>query len=290
MVVSQLLGGLGNQLFQYAMGRAIATRNRTCLKLDISKFDEYRLRPFALRHFAIEGEVLTLAERRRLGISAERRSRLGRLVSRLSRVRSIRVVRERAFGFDPAALNAAAPCYLEGYWQSPKYFAAVEEAIRKEFRFREALTGKSQEAAAKITDAVSVSVHVRRGDYASNVVTNKYHGTCSPEYYAAAECRLLDELGALTLFIFSDDPDWAEHNLRFKSRTVLLRHNGPDRDYDDLHLMTLCRHHILANSTFSWWGAWLCQAPGKLVIAPKTWFRDPALSADDLLPTEWIRM
>lgn len=289
MVVTQLLGGLGNQLFQYAMGRAVAIRHGTVLKLDKSKFDGYRLRSFALDHFSIEATELTSAEYRDLGLP-ERRTRIGRLMSRLLASSSIPMILERGFAFDPTALDAPGRCYLQGYWQSPKYFASIEPTIRREFSFRDALTGSSLDAANEISQSLAVSVHVRRGDYVSNPTTSQYHGICGPEYYLAAEARLREQLGELTLFLFSDDPDWAQHNLGFRSRTVILRHNGPERDYDDLHLMTLCQHHIIANSTFSWWGAWLCRNSAKRVIAPKQWFREAASSADDLIPDEWIRI
>jgi hypothetical protein len=276
-------------LFQYAMGRALATRRGTSLKFDTSKFEEYPLRSFALDHFAIEATPVTPAERRKLGLPDEPATRMRRLARRLFSSSTMPVIRERGFGFDPAALEAPAHCYLQGYWQSPKYFAAVEDTIRREFGFRDALSEKSSDVAKQIAQSFAVSVHVRRGDYAWNPQTRQYHGTCSPQYYAAAEARLRERLGDPTLFVFSDDPDWAEHNLDFRSRTVIVRHNSAARDYEDLHLMTLCRHHIIANSTFGWWGAWLCRHGAKVVIAPRNWFRE-AIAAEDLIPADWIRL
>jgi len=157
-------------------------------------------------------------------------------------------------------------------------------------RLRTELSSQSHAVRSAIEESTSVSVHVRRGDYASNPATNLYHGTCDPEYYLAAERKLRTEFGELTLFVFSDDPQWAKDNVQFQSNAVAVTHNLLERDYEDLHLMTLCDHHIIANSTFSWWGAWLCDNPGKMVIAPRQWFRGAGLSAEDLIPEGWIRM
>jgi hypothetical protein len=187
-------------------------------------------------------------------------------------------------------LEAPASCYLKGYWQSPKYFASVESYIRQDIVVKEPLAGVNFEIAERIVDSQSVSLHVRRGDYATNPVTQNYHGTCGPEYYESAQRALLEQLGSIELFVFSDDPDWVEHNLRFLAPATMMQHNGPSRDYEDLRLLSLCRHHIIANSTFSWWGAWLCANPTKSVIAPKNWFRGAGLSANDLLPNSWIRI
>lgn len=200
------------------------------------------------------------------------------------------IVRERNFGFDPSILDAPAHCYLQGYWQSFKYFEAIEPVIRQEFTVSGNLSERNAEMADRILGKRAVSVHIRRGDYASNEQTNRYHGTCSPEYYYAAEKLLRNRVGDLHLFVFSDDPKWASENLRFSSPTVIISHNAPDRGHEDLRLMTMCHHHILANSTFSWWGAWLSKHTHKVVIAPKKWFREAGHSTEDLIPKSWITL
>lgn len=290
MIVSQLYGGLGNQLFQYAVGRALAARRETCLRLDMAKLNTYPLRTYKLTRFAVTATPLSAAERKAYRIPTESTNRFQRLVRRLIDGPKIPVVREKGFGFDPSVLEAPAHCYLEGYWQSPKYFDFIENVIRAEFRFGEPLSGHNAAIGNEISRTGSVAVHVRRGDYVSNPTTSSYHGTCSIDYYLEAEKRLRGECGELVLFVFSDDPDWTQANLRFQSRTLIMRQNGLDEDHLDLQLMTLCKHHIIANSTFSWWGAWLCEQPGKCVIAPKQWFRDPNQPTDDLIPTNWLRL
>ncbi len=290
MIVTRLLGGLGNQLFQYAAGRALAARHRTTLKLDIDAFGAYRLRRYAVDAFRIGAAPLGPDEKARLRIADGLPGGARGLLSRLRHGRPMPIFRERRFEYDPAWETAPSHCYLDGYWQSPRYFAAIEDVLRGELVVRDAPDEANRTAADRIRATVGVAVHVRRGDYVTSEHTNRYHGTCGPEYYAAAEAALAVHDGPLHLFVFSDDPDWAEANLRFFSPATFMRHNDPLHDYEDLRLMTQCRHHIIANSTFSWWGAWLCTHPGKTVIAPLHWFREAGHDTADLIPAEWIRL
>ena len=289
MIVTQLLGGLGNQLFQYAMGRALALRHGVELRLDTSHFGDYRLRNYVLGRFDIHAAELSVDERVALGLAAKHSTRFGTMIRRLIGRPSMPVVRERGFEFDPSAANAAAHCYLQGYWQSPKYFKFVDSVIRKDLRVSTDLCGRNADLAEQIGARLAVSVHVRRGDYAANPQTNQYHGTCPPDYYRTAEELLRSRVGAFQLFLFSDDPAWARANLRFSSPVVVVDHNGPEDGHEDLRLMTMCRHHIIANSTFSWWGAWLCGHAEKIVVAPRNWFREARHSTADLIPEDWIR-
>lgn len=284
------MGGLGNQLFQYCAGRAIARKHSGIVKLDTGFFEKHQTRRYALGHFLIDAVEISRSERQVLGL-ANPASRLGRLANRTLRwSRSISTVREKGFEFDPSILDCTVPCYLQGYWQSPKYFAEIETEIRRELVLREPISGNNRIAADSIASSISVSVHVRRGDYAASAAASNYHGTCDSEYYRAAEALLRQRLGNIALFVFSDDPGWVLQNLRFVSPATIVQINGPMRDHEDLRLMSLCRHHIIANSTFSWWGAWLCANPDKIVIAPQRWFREAAHSTRDLIPEDWIRI
>ena len=290
VVVTRLIGGLGNQLFQYAAGRALAVRHNVPLRLDTQSFEGYRPRFYALDHFKIEASVLSAEERSELRLNRKSWGHLDRFINWVLHLPSLPVVLEKGFEFDSAIFDAPTSCVLAGYWQSPKYFAAIEPQIRSEFTIKDKLDGRNQELARQISESMAVSLHVRRGDYVENALTNRYHGTCSPEYYRSAEQLLRDRIGNIRLFVFSDDPDWAEAKLRFVSPVTIVRHNGPDRDYEDLRLMTLCSHHIIANSTFSWWGAWLCPNQDKVTIAPSDWFKEAKHGADDLIPEDWIRI
>jgi hypothetical protein len=288
VIVSQLLGGLGNQLFQYSLGRCLAEKTGTRLKLDTSAFSDYRLRPYALHHFRTQADVLTASELRQLGIAEPAKGILG--VWRQLRGSSIPVVSEPSFEFDPTILDIRGPCYLKGYWQSPKYFASVESLIRRELTVSSPLDGQNEAVGNRIRASLAVAVHVRRGDYVTSAETNRYHGSCSAEYYYAAEEILRRRVGQLSLFVFSDDPQWAKENMRFSSPNFVVSHNSLEHGHEDLRLMTMCQHHVIANSTFSWWGAWLCVNPGKIVVAPRNWFRDAGHSTADLIPEDWIRV
>jgi len=290
MVIVRLMGGLGNQMFQYAAGRAVAYRNRTQLKLDLSYFDQNPRRSYKLHHFNIAESIATPDEvthftRRDLW------SRISHLIERYllpSYKRS--VFAERFFHFDPNVLRLRGNVYLIGYWQSEKYFKDIEQIIRQDFTFKHAPDTENQRLAHIIANTNSVSLHIRRGDYISNPVTYQYHGVCSLDYYRAAIETLTQAIGQPHFFVFSDNMAWAQQNLKLDYPVTFVTHNGAERDYEDLRLMSQCKHHIIANSTFSWWGAWLCAYPSKIVIAPKKWFSGANHDTKDLIPESWWRI
>ena len=144
--------------------------------------------------------------------------------------------------------------------------------------------------AAEIAACNAVSLHVRRGDYAADPVVTSMHGLCPLDYYDRAVEYVLGRVSDPAFFLFSDDPDWVREHLKLRGSVSVVDHNGPDSGSEDLRLMSLCRHHIIANSTFSWWGAWLDPRPDKLVIAPKRWFADESLDTSDLLPAGWVKL
>lgn len=290
MIVTELIGGLGNQLFQYAVGRALSLRHGTQLRFDISAFEGNELRTYALHHFSVVGTPLSKEDYRKLQIKGTPRGLLDLLTLSFVRSGQIPVVRERSFEFDAAVLGAPETCYLRGYWQSPKYFEGIEGQLRRELVVRTPIAGKNLVAARHLVQRQAVAVHVRRGDYISNRETHRYHGICDNEYYMSAEELLRKKVGNLEIYVFSDDPDWVQKHLRFQSPTTLVRHNSKEQDYEDLRLMSMCKHHIIANSTFSWWGAWLSKHPGKIVIAPQRWFSEATHSTRDLIPEDWIRL
>lgn len=178
----------------------------------------------------------------------------------------------------------------DGYWQSERYFVDAADIIRAEFKPRLALEPENAATAAAIDGVTAVSVHVRRGDYVTDKVTNAYHGVCSLDYYRAAIARIAERVASPHLFVFSDDHAWVQENLRSNYPTTYVTANSPDRGYRDMQLMSRCRHHIIANSSFSWWGAWLNPRPDKVVVAPARWFIDKSNDTRDLLPGEWLRV
>jgi hypothetical protein len=180
---------------------------------------------------------------------------------------------------------------LEGYWQSSKYFADWEQLVRSHFTLRTPTNALNKDWLARINDVAAISIHVRRGDYVSNARTAEVHGSCEPEYYVRGARFLAEQMAVKPeYFLFSDDIGWARENIKLPHTTHYVEHNGPNDDYEDLRLMSSCRHHIIANSTFSWWAAWLNPSQEKCVVAPKRWFRDPDMDDGDLIPAGWVRM
>jgi len=287
------MGGMGNQMFQYALGRHLSLRHGVPLKLDLSGFDAQAPgdtpRRYALGNFRITAEAATSEEVDRVTGRAQRGAR--RILRRLGRWLRDRtgsaVVAERSMRFDPAVLDASPPAYLTGWWASPLYFRGIEETIRKDFALRNPPSGRNAELARFILDGESVSVHVRRGDYVTNPATRRVHGVCSPEYYRQALASIKVQVPDVRAFAFSDEIAWVRENMVLDAPTTHVDVNGPDDGHEDLRLMTLCRHHIIANSTFSWWGAWLCSHRAKKVIAPRRWSNDPAVDTRDLFPPDW---
>ncbi len=285
-IIARLAGGLGNQLFQYAAARAVALRNDTDLVLDARGFVPRKPFTYDLGHFAISGRVGGEDELPP-GRNKPLRYGLWRAFGR-----SPRFVRENGLGFNPSIANLGPDVYLHGYFQSERYFADVTSTIRKELAIVTEPDAENQRWLEEIDGAGNaVSLHVRRGDYVASAGGQNVYGTCDAAYYARAFAHVRERTGGdATLFVFSDDPDWAEQNLAFDAPMRFARHNGRATAYEDLRLMAACRHHIIANSTFSWWGAWLDPSRDKVVAAPAHWFADSRLNNPDIYPDEWTRI
>jgi len=281
MVTVRLSGGLGNQMFQYALGRTIAHRQGTSLALDVSSFPDRKRRQYSLGVFKI-------VEKFAPG-GPPRQTRLRDLGLRLGLPGFTRILRERSFPFDPSVLEASGKVYLKGYWQSEKYFKEIEDIIRHEFCFKSEPDEENAAMAEKVKAVTSVCVHVRRTDKANSPSSMKIHGTCPVEYYRNAAAWVSSQTSNSHFFVFSDEPDWARANLELPGPTTFVSHNGLDKGYEDLRLMALCRHHIIANSTLSWWGAWLSNSGG-VVVAPKKWFKIEGKDTRDLIPERWVRL
>lgn len=291
MVISALCGGIGNQMFQYAAGRRLAERRGVDLKLHFIPFGgntprEYQLGSFNIREqFASSTEVALL--------TSPRTGLFRKLLTRISGKQQgcpDTYVKERHYHFDPAILDLEGNVYLEGYWQSEKYFSDITPIIRNEFEIRCSPDSRNRLIAETIRACESVSIHVRRGDYVTDPETSRVHGICGPEYYAESMRYVGERVDTPHFFIFSDDPTWARDNIRTDFQSTVVDHNGTEDAYEDLRLMSLCRYHIIANSSFSWWGAWLSENPEKIVIAPSRWFRIDSYDTRDLIPEGWITL
>lgn len=292
MVITNLIGGLGNQMFQYATGRALSQKFSTPLQLDISGFLNYGLHQgFELhRIFNCEAEIASEAAVR--GILGWQYSSCTR---RLFSQRSIAVFRRKELVVEPhfqywqGIKNVPCDCYLNGYWQSEKYFLDVSALIREDFSFCLPLENKNAELSKQINQVCAISLHVRRGDYAKNPKTTATHGLCSLDYYQAAIQHIAERVERPHFFVFSDDIAWVESNLKIDFTHQYINHNYGVESYNDMRLMSLCRHHIIANSSFSWWGAWLNPNLDKIVVAPKRWFANET-NTQDLILQSWVRL
>ena len=271
-VISKIYGGLGNQMFQYACGRALANRLRARLYLDISWFDNGN-RVFMLDNFPNINYSLppyrNYFERKIIALNRKIMRRLG-----IQLIRDIHELEDFIYWQGMEQINSSV--ILDGYWQNEKYFLNISSIIRKDFTFDEFDCFEAKDIAKKIRESTcSISIHVRRGDYVEKPETNSFHGTCSLDYYRNALQIIINKHeGELTpeLFLFSDDPDWLKNNFDTCGlpSVIIDIPDHKDKPYHDMHLMSLCQQHIIANSSFSWWGAWLSSGNG-MVIAPKRW-------------------
>jgi len=294
MIVTRLIGGLGNQLFQYAAGLRLAQVRSVELKLDITGYSNsnyrtkrhYELAPFNVtQEFASEEEIAKLIQPQPRLLT-----RLFQRITGKGEQLPMSYTKEPHYQFDPSILDLPDGVYLDGYWQSERYFADIAELIREEVTVRDPLVGRNAELGQKIADCQAVSMHVRRGDYVNNEITHRVHGVCGLDYYARAVEYIASRINRPVFFIFSDDPAWVRENIKLDHPVQIVDHNDPEHGYEDLRLMSLCCHHIIANSSFSWWGAWLNPRQDKIVIAPKRWFNDYHADTSDLCPVSWVRL
>lgn len=293
MIIVKLCGGLGNQMFQYAAGRRLASALGVDLKLDTSWYLANKSRTYSLSHLNITGDPASEDEILRLKFLRmgfmERQLRKMHLLSPAPRY-APGYIREKHFHFDPGILSLTDGIYLEGYWQSEKYFIDIDEIIRHEFEVVSPQKGKNLELAELISSCESVSLHIRRQDYISDPGTYQTHGVCDIEYYQRCISRLVERVENPYFFIFGDEPSWARDNLNIPFPSVIIDNNGMLHSYEDLRLMSQCKHHIIANSSFSWWGAWLDQRTNKVVYAPRQWLKDTSHDSGTIIPAAWIKI
>lgn len=294
MIITNLIGGLGNQLFQFAAGHAAAARCGVDLRVAVDMFDSYRLHQgYELaRVFDVSPPEASAAELQHcLGPWRSRfmRRALGRFVP--GTLRQGRAVFQPQFTYWPGIRElGAGDTYLHGYWQSERFFDDAAASIRSALVFRSPPAEENACWLDRIESCNSVGVHVRRGDFTSNARNRKLYAVCTPAYYRSALDWMLQHHPDARFFLFSDEPDWARE--LFKDRLGIIEvidHNRGAESYNDLRLMSRCKHNILANSTFSWWAAWLRDGPEKLVIAPQRWLIPAGLDAD-MIPSRWTRI
>lgn len=293
MVITKLMGGLGNQMFQYAIGRALSLKYEVPLLVD-TRFFNYKNDDQSTRrnleldlfntHFKIaRQEDLDLFENKTILIRV--------MEKKLSIPAKYKVIDEPGHEFHPQILNAGKNVYLNGYWQSEKYFSAIRVELLKDFVPKASINEINKTLSKKVSECNSVSVHIRRGDYVTNTSNLSYHGVCSPEYYYNAIAKIREISGnELALFVFTDDAEWVAKEFKPEQKFEIINVNHGSESYWDMYLMSLCSHNIVANSSFSWWGAWLNMSENKIVAAPKEWFASKDINTKDVIPQSWIKL
>lgn len=275
-MIVKIYGGLGNQMFQYASALAASKEIKCNLMLDLSWYsnmDGATPRRYQLREtFGVNKIALPY-----IAI---------RLLRKLNVLHTYKEKRE--FYFDSEIFSLSKNIIMDGYWQSNLYFEKHRALLLKEFTINSNLISTNVENLKSDIEKVnSVSLHIRRGDYVSNSNANSFHGVCSLDYYYSAIERINDSIcDNFKLYIFSDDIAWVKENLKLDIEHQYITGNS---DVEDLYLMQNCKHNIIANSSFSWWGAYLNSNKNKIIVAPKQWNKDIDDGAD-LIPNDWIQL
>jgi Glycosyl transferase family 11 len=282
-VVAGITSGLGNQMFQYAAARRLAHVNGAELLLYIVKQQPGTHAVYGLHRFHIGGRLATAAEAGGLKRPGKPRRLLTKVFPLLAPA-DPEAVREETGLFNPAILDLRRNVKLSGFWQCERYFADIAGIVRQEFTLREPLDAQSGAALARIESGPSAFIHVRRGDYVNNA-----GGMCPESYYREAVALLRERAGyGLRFYVFSNDPAWAREQKIGGEGAEVIDWNGarPERD---LVLMRACQHAIVANSSFSWWGAWLGDGGERIVIAPRVWALDRS-DYGDVVPERWLKL
>ena len=292
MIVVGLKGGLGNQMFQYAAGRALAMRYNAELVLDLSFFNGEQNgctpRHFMLDVFKVAARYETFGNAVAFDIPMNFLGRVRFLARSATGFRTGTMFRfiERSCEFDRFFRWLPDNIYLDGYWQSEQYFDSVFDTIQADFKPLHVFTAKTSAIASEIQSVNSISIHVRRGDYVNNPDVAKVHGACDVGYYRTCVAEMACRVSDPVFYVFTDDKDWVNEHFDLPVPfTVVSRDGG--LPHEDMLLMSLCRHNIIANSSFSWWGAWLNANSEKIIMAPRRWFSAAAVRTD-IIPNSWI--
>ena len=313
MIISRIDGGLGNQMFQYAYGLCLAKKHSTQLLLDIGSYADLPQHGFLLDHFRVTAAVLQEPElkfvpRRYRPHQRSRTPETGRDVggktttgakifsrwqqSSLASLfdSSLRRHKESTFGFAASHLEVPDNRYLVGYWQSEKFFPGMRSHLLEEFRLHKPLSDVSQGVAKMIEQTQSIALHIRRGDYVTSQSAAQIYESLSVEYYQHCVDQYLAKHRGAEVFVFSNDIAWCKDQLVCRAPMHWVDHNTAETAHEDMILMSKAAACVIANSTFSWWAAWLNQRPDKQVFAPGCWFRPGHLSGQHIVPERWTQV
>jgi hypothetical protein len=294
MIIIKLMGGLGNQMFQYATARRMAARNKTQLVMDITGYEHMAEgdtpRQYELDVYAITGTVATPEQLAKVRPPEATRSFTDKVLRRLG-MGPVWQIGEGDPVLNPHVMAAPNNTYLTGWWQNETYFADIRDIILDEFTPKAPPSEPNQKVLDDIKNCDAVAIHVRRGDYVTNQSANVFHGLAPVDYYKQSIQYMRDKVSSPRFFVFSDDIAWCRQNLPLGEDAVFVEGNSGKQAYEDIRLMQACKHNIIANSSFSWWGAWLNDNKGKIVVAPKVWFQDKAANdKTEIVPGGWVRI
>ena len=296
MIVIKLRGGLANQMFQYALGRHLCIINKVPLYLDLVHYsdeqtEEKTIRDFGLNVCNIQAKI---ASEQQINdakgwFNNPLKRKVNTLFNKSKPYYKVNILKEHQIGFDENILKAPKNCYVQGFWQSENYFEEIRDIILKDLSFKVEPIGANLNYLNEIKDCNSVSIHVRRGDYVNSKHYQNIHEVLTVNYYNKAIKTILDSIKDPVFYVFSDDPVWVKQNLKSEYKMVFVDHNM-DTPHEDIRLMQYCKHNIIANSTFSWWAAWLNNNPDKIVVAPDKWYKKVDLENPDITPCSWIKI
>lgn len=318
MIIIRLTSGLGNQLFQYATARNIAYKHNTILKIDkISYYSDdfrscelfnYKINAYEIKTTdllklkPLQGYFLLFVKffagrirAARLYLKFESKwlnyyAHYNTKFSQLNPLIKKRILIQRYYHYDDEILKTPDNIYLIGYFQSWKYFNDIRSILIKELQPKFPIIGKNNEILTTIRDCNSVSIHIRRGDYFTNKENRELFEVYNLEYFQKAIQLIKTKINNIQLFLFSDDINWVKNNFKVDEEIYYIEKQDERQTIIDLYLMSNCKHNIISNSSFSWWGAWLNNNPEKIVIAPKKWLNSDDYNIKDLLPPNWIRI
>jgi hypothetical protein len=288
MIIVKLTGGFANQMFQYAFAKKAMIMTNTKLKFDIETFNENWALPHEKFGLCIFPKIAFEFSSKQENFFFKRKTlfRSSFLLKVFKFVFGYNVVKEEEFSYKPELLlKFRKNTYIDGYWQSEKYFNDIRQDLLSDFTFP-LFEKNNLELSEVIQKSNSVSIHFRRCDY----IKNEEHGVCSLEYYYNAINYITVNLENPMFYVFSDDITWVRENLKIEFPVKYIDWNTGDKSYNDMHLMSLCKHNIIANSSFSWWSAWLNQNLNKIVIAPKKWFNNRDWDTSNLIPSTWLQL
>jgi hypothetical protein len=294
MIIVKIMGGLGNQMFQYATARRMAAKANTQLLMDITSYEHMAEgdtpRQYELDVYAITGNIATPEQLKKIQPPGTARSLPDKILRRLG-MGKVWEIGEGDPVLNPQVMAAPNNTYLTGWWQNEKYFDDIRATILDEFTPKAAPSETNQKYLDEINKSNAVAIHVRRGDYVTNQNANVFHGLAPIDYYNQSIEYMRSKTDSPRFFVFSDDIAWCKGNLPLGEDAVFVEGNGGKLAYEDIRLMQSCKHNIIANSSFSWWGAWLNENDKKIVVAPKVWFQDQdANSKTQIVPEGWVRV